>query len=462
MLEFDLIEQNNYRAECEKMVLSMCLIAPEFVPQVMSIVQERAVRDPALRKLFKLINLMSLNRDPITIHSVLLICDRNGLIEDLGGNAGYAKLAEHSPNAAHYQFYANELVRLDACDRIMDAAIKAAHALSRKDCDPNAELAIFKTGTSGLEIGKSATPMGEVLTSILESNNLDDVGECFETGFLSLDRSIGGLYKSTLILLGGRFGKGKSCLSAQLVSSCVNQSKSSLIFSLEMREKEFGKRILSMEGGISMNAWLRKRNDAEQQRIADVIDGQKTHTWSIDDNTRQTVNTIRAKCELQKARGGLDLVVIDNLQLLSPIDRKPPKDQQYKSMTEELKRIARDLDVAILLLCQLDTDAGEKRPTSTSWATCKSIEGDADVAMIIHEMTQDDLKKEAEQQRKGKDHSVDPVDPKKVPKLDYQLILTKVRSQGKAGTLRFSFDGEFQRFEDVTFASLSKSFSKSI
>ena len=451
MLDLDLIEQNNYRAECEKMVLSMCLVAPEFVPRVMSIVQERAVRDPALRKLFKLINLMSINREPITIHSVLLNCDRNGLIQDLGGKAGYARLAEFAPNAAHYQFYANELVRLDACDRMMDAAIKAASALSRKDCDPNAELAIFRTATSGLEIGKSATPMGEVLKSIFDSNNLGDVGECFETGFPSLDRSIGGLYKSTLVLLGGRFGKGKSCLSAQLVSSCVSQSKSSLIFSLEMREKEFGKRILSMEGGVSMNAWLRHRNEAEQQRILDVIDGQETYTWAIDDSTRQTVNTIRAICELQKARGGLDLVVIDNLQLLSPVDRKPPKDQQTKAMTEELKRIARDLDVAILLLCQLDSEAGQKRPTSTSWATCKSIEGDADVAMIVHEMTPEDLANESKTRQPGK---VD-YQPGKV---DYQLILTKVRSQGKAGILRFSFDGEFQRFDDVTYAILSRSF----
>lgn len=85
--------------------------------------------------------------------------------------------------------------------------------------------------------------------------------------------------------------------------------------------------------------------------------------------------------------------------------------------------MAKDLDVCVLLLCQLDTEAGRSRPGSTSWAACKSIEGDADVAMIIHQPLPDSP--------------------------DYDLILTKVRSQGPTSILSFKFNGEYQRFEDA-------------
>jgi replicative DNA helicase len=100
------------------------------------------------------------------------------------------------------------------------------------------------------------------------------------------------------------------------------------------------------------------------------------------------MSTIRAKIRLLQSLSGLDLVVIDNLQLIRPMDYRLPKHQQLKQLTEAFKKMAKDLDVAIVMLCQLAVDAEptkdgkNKEPDNTSWADSKRIVDDADVAYL--------------------------------------------------------------------------------
>ena len=420
--------QSEYREKCERMVLSICLLAPEYVPAAMSVVSVSDIVEPSLKKLFRLIGLMSINDEPITSQSVLLSCHKSGLLDEIGGKSEYAKLVSYSPAPDHYEHYCREVVRLAACEKVFRAAERAMDASTETDCDPSAEVKNFENATRGLEASKPASKVGGVILAIHASRDPEAgvLGTCIKTGFPSFDELIGGLYNKTLVLLGGRFGKGKSCLAAQFVSSCVASEKSAMIFSLEMSEQEFVQRILSGESGISMNAWLRLRSDEEQARIKGFHVTQQAYNWEIDDDSHQSIDSIRAKCQLMKSRGGLDLVVIDNLQILDlPVRKGRTVEQETKSITVALKKMAKDLDVCIVLLCQLDTEAGRNRPGSTSWASCKSIEGDADVAMILHQPKPDSP--------------------------DYDLILTKVRSQGPTGTLSLRFYGEFQRFEDSSF-----------
>lgn len=423
-LSKNLLDQSAHRNRCEKELLAIVLIAPTKLTLVGSIVSAYDFYDSALRDLFRLTSAMSLNGDTVSAFSVSIAAQRSGLMDRLGGAAEYAKLCNEAQNVEHAEFIARELSRLAMSSRLYQAAIDLAEQASRKSANPSECLSAFKTKSesAAMSDSKPATPIGMIIKNILHHSEQELDGRRISTGFSNLDGLVGGMFTKNLTLLGGRFGKGKSCLAAQLVSNAVFDSKSALIFSLEMSEREFTQRILSSECGVSMNAWLRKRNTDEQKRIFEMMEKQQSCQWWIDDRSHQTVNSIRSKCQLAKLKHGLDLVVIDNLQILSPTERGLPKDQQKKADTEELKRIAKDLDVCVVLLAQLDSEAGKARPNETSWATCKSIAGDADLAMMLHEWNEEDH--------------------------EYELIVTKVRGTGERGTLYYSFDGEFQTFTE--------------
>jgi replicative DNA helicase len=437
LLDANLAEQTELRRRCETELMSISVLYPEYIPLVATIVSPNDFCNQELQELFRLVESMSLNGEPISATSVMIAAQRSGLVARIGGAAEYTRLINDNQiqNPKLAEFVARELARLSACSTVYAAAIELTKRISEKSAKPDEELTVFRTKTdrASVQLSKPAIPIGSIIKSILHQPDGAIDGTRISTGFEKLDELVGGMFTKNLTLLGGRFGKGKSCLAAQLVSNAVFASKSAVVFSLEMSEREFTQRIISSECGVSMNAWLRRRNDEEQQRIWELHKKQQGCKWWIDDRSHQTVNTIRTRCQLAKYRDGIDLIVIDNLQLLSPIDRHLPKDQQKKAETEELKRIARDLDVSILLLCQLDSEAGRSRPNETSWATCKSIAGDADLAMMLHqpEATQDN------------------------PKPDYELIVTKVRSTGERGTLHYRFDGEFQRFEELLLSTSS-------
>lgn len=419
--------QEKYREKCKVELFAICISEPTKVPLVLSIVSKDDFESQFLRKLFQLIDYMQANGETIAASTVATAAHRSGLLDDAGGAAKWGDIVHKNvQNVDHVEFYARELARLAICRRIRQESQALIEAVSKRNADPSLALSSFHSQTSSMTsaLAKRATPIHHVIGEILSANNDPNStinGRKILTGYPSLDSSIEGFYTKNLNLLGGRFGMGKSGMAAELLANVAARSHRSLVFSLEMTSAEFIQRILSADCGVSMNAWHRVRNPDEQDHIQELYDAKEKYHWWIDDNPRHTVQSILSLCQLTKLRDGLDLVIIDNLQIIEPMDSRIEKVHQIKAITEELKRIAKDLDICILLLCQLDTEAGKSRPSSTSWASCKAIEGDADIALILHE-TNDDT------------HA-------------YDLIITKVRSRGKRGVLKFTFNGEFQRFE---------------
>lgn len=416
-----------YREECEKQVLSISLLWPEKIPTISAIVNAKDFVDPAIKKLYDLVFMMQSADEPITPQSVLLSVKRCGLLDELGGAAGYAKLANYAPTGAHAAFYATEVARLAMSGRLRWLARKLCEQASMKDCDPAKALMEFESQAkwATASLGKSAKHIHDVVDEILADSRAKTKatsGRCIPTGYKALDRMVGGYYTGGLTLLGGRFGRGKSGFSAESLAYGAAKGSKALVFSLEMTEREFVQRILSSQAGVSMNAWQRELDMVEDKNIEEFAGKRSKYTWRIDPSSRHTTRTIKSACQLMKARDGLDLIVIDNLQLMGDEDKRPPKNERVKNRTEELKRIAKELDIAIILLCQLNAEAASGRPTSTSWASSKEIEGDSDTALILHRVEEDSMK--------------------------YEVIVTKNRSRGTTGSVPFVFDGEYQMFQD--------------
>jgi replicative DNA helicase len=418
-------KRENLRSETEANLLGCLLMDPAKIDEISEVVDPSDIVHVPYRKLYSLVVGMREARQPVTFASVLVAAKRNGLIDELGGASAYGQLVQSLPNSASYRAYANEVSRLSACRKAELAGLEFMRTLARPDCDPRQAIdaLVGRVQDIGITVDEHSKHIADIMREVHAEGALPEDAfskQRIKTGYPSLDTLIGGLYPKNLYLLGGYFGSGKSAMAADLGAHGAAAGKSVLLFSVEMTGSEFAQRVLSIEAGVSMNAWQRPRTQDEQDRIASVADYAEEWRWWIDDTSRQTIHSIRAASRLRKVSDGLDIIIIDNLALIQSYSHEKKVDR-YKATTEELKRLSRELDCCILLIAQLNADAAGNEPNSTSWADCKSIEGDADVAMMLHRIDETD---------------------------EYKLIVTKNRSRGPRGKVPLRWDGQFQRFTD--------------
>ncbi len=421
-IDRNLPETAMHRAIAERMVLSTAILDTPTLLEHLSGLEPKDIANVALRRLFEVVGAMQQNGEPVTSQAVLLAASRAGIIQLMGGPEEFAKLVDEAPNVAHATYYRNEVRRLAKADRAFQAALDCAVRLSHKDVNVEAELQYLRT----LHDQESSTEESLVScdTALGSLASTSSAARCqIKFGVPCLDSLVtGALDSKWLVLIGARFGKGKSALACQLFSNAVAEGFSSCFFSLEMSKEEVLQRVCSNELGIPMTAWRKKeRSESVKRSIDEFRQRMRGRRWWIDDRARQSVDSIKSKCELLKLRDGLDLLIIDNLQLIqSKLDPRQPRDVHYSTISKQLKVIAKELDCVVVLLCQLDTEAAKQRPTSANWASAKAIEGDADVALMIH----------AEQK-------------------SYEIIGTKIRN-GEGGKLvPIRFDGLYQRFESA-------------
>ena len=411
-----------HRDMAERMVLSTAILDCPTLLEHLSALEPRDIANDVLRRLFEIVGAMQRNHEPVTSQSVLLAASKAGLLAALGGADEFNRLLNAAPNVAHATYYRNEVRRLATADRAYQSAIDSAIRLSHKDCDVEGELQYLRSlHADESSVEDSLIDCDRALEGLSKKTS---AARCqVKFGVPCLDSFVtGGLDSKWLVLIGARFGKGKSALGCQLFSNAVQESYSSVFFSLEMTREEVLQRVCSNELGIPMTAWRKQERPASVNRaIAEFRQRMRGRKWWIDDRAIQTIDSIRSKCELVKLRDGLDLVIIDNLQLVrSKLDARQPRDIHYSTISKQLKIMAKELDCVVVLLCQLDTEAAKQRPTSANWASAKAIEGDSDVAVMIHE---------ADGQ--------------------YEIIATKVRNGQGGKFLPIKFDGLYQRFESA-------------
>lgn len=261
------------------------------------------------------------------------------------------------------------------------------------------------------------------------------------SGFKDLDTKLWGFQKKDLIILAARPSMGKTSLALNFAEHAALPKQRDvapaavLIFSLEMGASQLAMRMLCSRAGVKMNLLrdgLLSKNGDEQTRLVEVADEFSKAPIFIDDSSAISIMQLRAKARRVHSRTPLGFIIVDYLQLLSPTDPKVPREQQVAEASRGLKALAKELDVPVLVLSQLNRSSEKENrvPRLSDLRESGSIEQDADVVLMLAQTKED--RERGEFQVAG-DAS--------------ELIVAKHRN-GPVGDLKLTFLRDTTRFEN--------------
>jgi len=398
------------------------------------------------------------SNSPIDLVTLMAELEKNNMTDSVGGIDYLTTLANIVPSASNFKHYVDIVKRNSVLRQIIAAGneiVNYAYEGHEKDeAISFAEQNIFNIAEK--EDRGGLTPVSESLNNVidkfieLEKNKGAVKG--IRTGIYGLDKMTNGLQKSDLILLAARPGGGKTSLGMNIATySALNDGKKVAIFSLEMSKEQIVQRAMCSiafvdstkvkEGRLSKDDW--KALYAAKEKLA------KAQIY-VDEGFSKTPADIVSKCRRLKREKGLDLVMIDYLQLMQGGGKTDNRTLEIGDITRTLKMAARELDVPILLLSQLSRGTESRanhRPMPSDLRDSGSIEQDADIIMFIYNpyMYIDDKNKKMV----------------RAPEEMCELIVAKHRN-GSTGTINVKWIGGITTFIDVGPASDEKSLESTI
>mgnify|MGYP005796615087 CR=1 FL=1 len=378
--------------------------------------------------------------DYITVSNVLT---QKGEIEEVGGIGYITDLTNFVPSAANYKHYA-EIVRnasvlrqvIEASQKTINEAFETGDATTVLE---RAEKYIFDISqtrrTNSLEHIKKG--VNEAI-DLMEKISIDpNANMGVKVGFPTLDKMTNGFKPGELIIIAARPGIGKTTLAVNFaVNSALKYNKYVAMFDLEMSALQVAQRFICSTGRVPMD--FVKGGTKDNNVWATLFETKKILENSniyIDDTTNITPAEILSKCRRLKAQAGLDMVVIDYLQLMKSdrVSKDNNRQQEVAELTRSIKLAARELGVPILLLSQLNRESEKrtnKTPQLSDLRESGSIEQDADIVMFIADIADE--------------HASETNDDA----LDYSLVIAKHRN-GMRGTIPIKWKSEFTQFYEL-------------
>ena len=385
-----------HNIEAEQSVLGCCLLDDTALLHIMENLKVEDFYTQSHQTIFEsMVEIYSANKpvDYITLSDEL---DRRGVLESVGGIDYITTLTNIVPSAANSKHYVTIVKRDSTLRKLIRSSqdiIDHAYDAEEEDVLSYAEKCVFdiaeKEDKSNLEQVNNA--LNNVLKNFEEIHRNGGAIRGVSTGFTELDvLTNGGFHKSELIILAARPGFGKSSLAMNFVThAALECGKTCAVFSLEMPREQIMQRTLCSVTGVSLQKALRAKLNTEDWKA--LWEGNKSLSdvgIYIDDSSLNTPTEILSKCRRLKREHGLDLVMIDYLQLMSSAGKhKENRQQEISELTRSLKIAAKELDVPIILLSQLSRDVEKRedhRPVISDLRESGSIEQDADIVMFIY------------------------------------------------------------------------------
>jgi replicative DNA helicase len=375
-----------------------------------------------------------------------------GRLEAIGGAGYLSLLVERLPTSLHVEHYARIVHRLSVMRRLISAAgqIAAIGYEAEADLDSalnKAEDALFRVRRG--ESPRDFIHIRHLLEQYWEEGSLigaglEEAGRLahVDTGFPALDELLGGMQRSDMVILAARPSLGKSSLALGIArNAALEQGAQVAIFSLEMSKEQLVQRLLSMEAEVdSKRVRLRQYTPLQEKRVMEATGKLSGLPIYIDDSPALRVVEMRSKARRLHYERGIDLIIVDYLQLIRGDGRSENKVQEITDISRSLKTLAREMDCPVLAVSQLSR-AVESRPSHVPMLSdlreSGSIEQDADVVMFIY---RDDayIKKE----------DWDRINPERpYPEGIANLIVAKHRN-GPQGQRNLRFRQEITRFEN--------------
>ena len=430
--------------EAERAVLGSIFLLPEVCDDVALVLKPEHFYDQAHQAIF--FHMLALHDAGRRVDHALLLERLKGAkqYEQVGGAAYIAELAQAVPTAAHAQYYAQivhdkAIVRslihasTDILREAYDEDGEAREALSR------AEQRIFSILDSRGD--NRVSDIREILHEAMERLDARMRGEHtqggVDTGFTELDALLGGLHNSELLILAARPSMGKTAFAMNIAEYAALELKQPTLFiSLEMSSIELADRLLCSVARVNGH---RLRNgtisNEDRRRLVECAGRISDSPLYVDDSPSRTVTEIAAAARRIRRRehGRLALVVVDYLQLIEPDNQRDPRQEQVARIARRLKGLARELEVPVLCLAQLNRQAEEGKthePKQSHLRESGAIEQDADVVMFVHR-EEYYLSGDEQQQQAGQ-----------------AKILVRKQRNGPTGDVHLHWRKEYTRFEN--------------
>jgi replicative DNA helicase len=401
---------------------------------------------------------------------------RDPAFEELGGLRYLADLVDRAPPAAKAPDYARlvydlalrrDLIRIGG-DMAKAASDDGEHAA--KDQIEAAEQQLYELAEHGVATSTGFTPFATALTSavkmIHEAYERDGGLAGVATGLIDMDKRLGGFHPSDLLILAGRPSMGKTALATNIAFNVARTyawepqpdgSRKTVrggvvaFFSLEMSSEQLSTRLLADVSGVSSDRLRKGEIDAsEYGRVRDAVIEIQEAPLYIDDTGGLSIAKLAARARRLKRQVGLDLIVVDYLQLLtgSEAKRSESRVQEVSEITQSLKALAKDLSVPVLALSQLSRQVEnreDKRPQLSDLRESGSIEQDADVVMFVYRESY--YKGRMEPREGSPEHLAWQEEMDQLKNLA-EVIIGKQR-HGPIGTIKLSFNEELTRFGNL-------------
>jgi len=428
--------------EAEQAVLGGLLLDPSAWDQVADVVRAEDFYRPDHRLVFEAIAVLAASGKPCDVVTVSEQLERIGRLGDAGGLAYLGTIARDTPTAANVRAYAEIVRERSLLRQLIKTGTEIAASVynndgqSARDLVDRAEQGVFEIADAGFRGRAGTVAVRNLLPGIIDQidewHTNPDKLRGLATGFSDFDKLTGGLRPGDLVVVAGRPSMGKTTLAVNMAEYAAihpDIRASVAIFSMEMPSEQVVTRMLASIGSVPLGSLRSGRiSDEDWVRITGATSQLSEAKVFVDETPALTPTELRARARRVKREHGLDLVVVDYLQLMSVPGTKENRANEIAEISRGLKVLAKELAVPVIALSQLNRSVEQrehKKPVMSDLRESGSIEQDADMILLIYRE--------------------EVYDKNTTKKGIAEIDLAKHRN-GEIGTFLLTFQGQYTRF----------------
>ena len=429
-----------HNLEAEKSVIGAAMLDKEVVFDVLEVIRAEDFYSKANREIFTVITDLQRSSTPVDVLTVTDELKKRKMLEAVGGRVYVAQLSADVPSVSNAVEYAKIVAEKAVLRRLIgtaDEIAKRGYEESENTLDilEYAEKGIFEIAKS-----KQHSEMAKISEIIL--TNFEEISVRSQSqggitgvpsGLIDLDRKLSGFQKSDMVVLAARPSMGKTAFALNVaLNAALKADAKVLIFSLEMAKEQLSQRLLSMEARVESQKMSTGDVDmSDWDKMSAALDSFNKMSIYIDDTPGIKLMEIKNKCRRMKAETGLDMIILDYLQLMEGEKRSDNRQQEITSLSRGMKLLAREMECPVIVLSQLSRAPDQRenhRPVLSDLRESGAIEQDADVVLFLY---RDEVYNE-ETEKPG----------------ICEVIVAKHRN-GPIGTVEVGWQGKYTRFVNL-------------
>lgn len=428
-----------YSNEAEQSVLGILLLSGDQIDTALELIRAEDFYNPAHGDIFRAMVSLSTKSAPIDLLTTIEELRKMGKLEEIGGVAYLGDLSNNVITTLNIEYHLQIIKDKSVLRQLIETSTRTLDYAYQDSEEVKTILEFAEKGIFDISQdmhSKGLNPISQVLIDtfdILEKRmESDEALTGITSGFIDLDSKLSGFQKSDLVLLAARPSMGKTALMVNFALNAAIAGKKVAVFSLEMSQNQLAQRMMSAMSHVDLQKIISGKIESEDlPRLLEGISVLQQFNISIDDTAGITPLELKAKARKLKAKQGLDLIVIDYLQLMEMGGRNENRTQEISAISRNLKAIAKELDVPVIALSQLSRATEvrqDKRPILSDLRESGAIEQDADVVLFLYR--DEYYNPETEKRNIG------------------EVIIAKHRN-GPTGVVELTFLGQYTKFVNM-------------